>query len=432
MKTVYIAMSGDLLHPGHLKIIEVGRGLGRVTVGLLTDRAVASYKRVPYLTYEQRRTVITNIKGVDAVIPQETLDYTANLRELRPDYVVHGTDWRHGVQRATRERVIEVLKEWGGELVEPEYTTSLPSNHLFQAGKQVGTTPDVRRGMLKRLIESKRIVLVLEAHNGLTGLIIERTRLETDEGTLEFDAQWVSSLTDSTAKGKPDIELVDLSSRLDTLHQMLEVTTKPILVDGDTGGPVEKFVFLVRTLERLGISAVVIEDKVGLKRNSLFGTDVEQTQDSVEGFADKISQGKRAQLTDDFMIVARIESLVLEAGLEDALARARAYIAAGADAIMIHSKQQSPSEILEFMARYCTLEARVPVVAVPSTYPSITERELGDAGVGIVIYANHLLRSAYPAMVRTAESILRHGRALEADRSCLPIREILELIPGGK
>jgi phosphoenolpyruvate phosphomutase / 2-hydroxyethylphosphonate cytidylyltransferase len=432
MKSVYVGLSADLIHPGHLKIIEVARGLGSVTVGLLTDRAIAAYKRVPVLTYEQRRIVISNVKGVDRVVPQETLDYVHNLRELCPDYVVHGTDWRTGFQKPIRERVVETLKEWGGELVEVEYTQGLSSTRLLSAVKEIGTTPDVRRRMLRRLIDSKPIVRILEAHNGLTGLIIERTQLESDEGMREFDGQWVSSLTDSTAKGKPDIELVDLTSRLDTIHQLLEVTTKPILFDGDTGGPAEKFVFLVRTLERLGVSAVVIEDKVGLKKNSLFGTDVVQTQDSIEAFADKIVQGKRAQLTEDFMIVARIESLVLGAGIDDALARAKAYIAAGADAIMIHSKEESPSEILEFMSRYGRLEVQAPVVAVPSTYHSITERELRAAGVSIVIYANHLLRSAYPAMVRTAESILRHGRAFEASEHCLPIREILELIPGGK
>lgn len=432
MKKVYVAMSADLIHPGHMNIIEKGRELGEVTIGLLTDAAIASYKRLPFLDYEQRKTVIENIKGVKQVIAQETHDYVPNLRKLKPDYVVHGDDWRTGVQKPMRDRVIETLQEWGGQLIEPTYTPGISSTQLIHANRELGTTPDIRRRRLRRLIDAKPIVRVLEAHNGLTGLIVENTSVTVDNKRREFDAMWVSSLTDSTAKGKPDIELVDVTSRLETINQILEVTTKPIILDGDTGGMPEHFVYLVRTIERLGVSAVIIEDKIGLKKNSLFGTDVPQTQAPVDQFCLKIQAGKSAQITSDFMVIARIESLILEAGVDDAIHRAKRYIEAGADGIMIHSKQKSPDEILEFLRRYAEFKTRVPVVAVPSTYNTITEDELSNAGVDVVIHANHLLRSAYPAMVDTAASILTHGRSHEASDKCLPIAEILQLIPGGK
>lgn len=430
-KKVYIAMSADLIHPGHMNIIERGRELGEITVGLLTDAAIASYKRLPFLTYEQRKAVIENIKGVERVIAQETHDYIPNLLELRPDYVVHGDDWRTGVQKPMRERVIEILADWGGELVEPAYTPGISSTQLIHANREVGTTPDVRRGRLRRLIDAKPLVRALEAHSGLTGLIVENTQLTVDDELREFDAIWISSLTDSTAKGKPDIELVDSTSRLETINQILEVTTKPIILDGDTGGLTEHFVYLVRTGERLGVSAVIIEDKVGSKRNSLLG-DAPQKQAPVADFCAKIRAGKQAQVTDDFMIIARIESLVLGAGLDDALERARAYMEAGADAIMIHSGSDSPDETFEFLDRYAKFEARVPVVVVPQRYASVKESELAERGVNVVIYANHLLRSAYPAMLRTARSILAHERALEALDECMPIDEILQLIPSDR
>ncbi len=431
MKKVYVAMSADLIHPGHMAIIQKGRELGEVTVGLLTDAAIASYKRLPFLSYEQRKQVMENIKGVVAVIAQETHDYVPNLRKLKPDYVVHGDDWKTGVQRAMRDRVIEVLKEWGGELIEPTYTAGISSTQLIYANKEIGTTPDIRRRLLRRQIEAKPIVTVLEAHNGLTGLIVENTHVTVDQKRKEFDAIWISSLTDSTAKGKPDIELVDVTSRMETINQILEVTTKPIIVDGDTGGLPEHFSYLVKTLERLGVSAVIIEDKAGLKKNSLFGNEVSQQLATIDEFCAKISTGKRAQVTTDFMVIARLESLNVGTGMDDAIHRARMYIEAGADAIMIHSKQKTPDEVMEFMRRYRQMVTRVPVVAVPSTYSQVTEKELSEAGINVAIYANHLLRSAYPAMVETAKTILSHGRAFEAKEKCMPIDEILRLIPGG-
>ena len=431
MKTVYVAMSADLIHTGHLNIIEEARKYGDLVIGLLTDKAIASYKRLPYMAFEQRKKIIESIKGVGEVIPQETLDYVPNLRKIKPDFVVHGDDWKTGIQRETRQRVIDALHEWGGTLIEPHYTQGISSSQLNAVQKEIGTTPGVRLNMLRRLLDSKDIIRIIEAHSGLCGLIAESVSVEREGRKVEFDGMWLSSLTDSTSKGKPDIGYVDLTSRRNTLNDILEVTTKPIIYDGDSGGLTEHFVFMVRALERDGISAVIIEDKVGLKKNSLFGTDVKQTQDSIENFSKKIRAGKQAQITSDFMVVARVESLILKTGMEDALKRAKAYIAAGADAIMIHSKEKTPDEILEFCKKFAEFDIKVPLVVVPSTYNTITEEELLKAGVRIVIYANQLLRSAYPAMLKTAETILHSGRAQEVEEFCMPIKEILHLIPGG-
>jgi len=431
MKKVYVAMSADLLHHGHMNVLKKAQELGDITVGLLTDEAIANYKRLPFLTFEQRKEIVENIKGVVDVIPQESLDYTSNLRKIKPDYVVHGDDWQRGVQKKIREMVIETLKEWGGKLVEVPYTSGISSTDMANAIREIGTTPAIRRRQLKRLLEVKPIIRVLEAHNGISGLIVEKTQLVEDDRVKEFDAIWISSLTDSTAKGKPDIGAVDLTSRVNTIEQIMEVTTKPFIVDVDNGGLTEHFVFMVRTLERLGVSAIIIEDKIGLKKNSLFGTDVKQTQDTIENFSHKISEGKKSQVTEDFMIIARIESLILKAGMEDALTRAKAYIMAGADGIMIHSKEKEADEILEFCREYSKFDMKVPLVVVPTTYDKITESELTEAGVNIVIYANHLLRSAYPAMKKTAETILHYERLYEVRDMCMPIKEILNLIPGG-
>ncbi|TVQ86524.1 MAG: phosphoenolpyruvate mutase [Deltaproteobacteria bacterium] len=427
---VYAAMSADLLHPGHLNIIRIGAELGELTVGLLTDEAIASYKRLPHLTFEQRRAVVEQVKGVERVVPQATLDYTENLRALRPDFVVHGDDWKSGPQVRTRQRVIEVLTEWGGELVEPTYTEGISSTMINAQVKEIGTTPNVRRRLLRRLLEAKDVVRVIEAHNGLTARIAETVGVDSDTGRREFDAMWLSSLTDSTAKARPDTEYVDLTSRMATLQDILDATTKPVIYDGDTGGLIEHFVLRVRTLERLGVSAVVIEDKKGLKRNSLYGTDVPQTQDEPAAFAQKIEAGKRAQVTKDFMIIARVESLILGKGIEDAVDRARRYVDAGADGLLIHFKDADPSPLFECLERVKALGMGVPLVSVPSTYSQVSEQELHARGMRVVIYANQLLRSAYPAMTRTAESILTHGRAHEAEPSLLSIKDILRLIPG--
>jgi phosphoenolpyruvate mutase len=431
-KTVYVGMSADLIHPGHLNVLETASKLGDVVVGLLTDEAIASYKRVPFMTFDQRRQIIENLRQVTRVVPQLTLDYLPNLMEIKPDFVVHGDDWRVGVQAKTRQRVIDALFHWGGKLVEVPYTPGISSTAMHAAIREVGTTPELRLKSLRRILQVKPLLRLLDIHNALSGLIVENTIITTPNGPREFDGMWGSSLTDSTAKGKPDTEAVDFSARINTLNEVLEVTTKPIIYDGDTGGQPEHFIFTVRTLERLGVSAVIIEDKIGLKKNSLFGTDVHQQQDSIEAFSHKISSGKRAQLTDSFMIIARIESLILDKGVDDAMDRAKAYLTAGADGIMIHSRHKDPNEIFEFCDLYNVLTNRKLLVAVPTSYNQVTEEELSAHGVNIVIYANHLLRSAYPAMVNTAKSILLHHRSAECDDQMVTIKDILELIPGTK
>lgn len=428
MKKVYIAMSADLIHPGHLNIIKTAQEYGEVTVGVLTDEAIASYKRLPYMTYEQRSEIVENLKGVAQVIPQKSLDYVPNLKKLRPDYVVHGDDWKTGVQQETRKRVIDALAEWGGELIEPSYTPGISSTVLNNALKEVGTTPDIRLKRLRRLLHAKPLIRAMEAHSGLSGVIVEKCKIDKEGKEREFDAMWLSSLTDSTSKAKPDNEGVDLTSRLNTVNDILEVTTKPIIYDGDSGGLPEHFVFTVRSLERLGVSAIIIEDKTGLKQNSLFETGNTQQQDSIENICHKIKVGKEAQVTEDFMIIARCESLIAGAGQADALKRVTAYINAGADGIMIHSKSKTPDEIFEFCDAYRQLEKKVPLVVVPSTFSQVTEQELKCHGVNVVIYANQLLRSAYPAMWDTATSILENERAEEAHSKCLSIKDILTLI----
>ncbi len=431
MKQVYLAMSADIIHHGHINIIAEASKLGEVTVGILTDEVIANYKRLPVIDFDHRKQIVENLKGVNKVVPQDTLDYVPNLLKLKPDYVVHGDDWKTGVQQEIREKVIETLKEWGGQLVEIEYTKGVSVSMLEQALQDIGTTPQLRIHRLRKLLEVKPLVRFMEAHNGLTGLIVEKLKVSQGDMVKQFDGMWVSSLCDSTVKGKPDIELVDSSSRLNTINDILEVTTKPIILDGDTGGHIEHFVYLVKSLERLGVSAVIIEDKIGLKKNSLFGTEVEQEQDSIENFSRKITRGKQAQVAEDFMIIARIESLILKAGMDDALRRARAYLEAGADGIMIHSKEKDPAEIFEFCREFRKINKNAVLVVVPTTYNRVKESELAEAGVNIVIYANHLLRSAYPAMVNTARCILENERSCESEDYCMPIKEILHLIPGG-
>jgi phosphoenolpyruvate mutase len=428
--SVYVGMSADLVHPGHINIIKKAGEFGSVTIGLLTDKAIASYKRVPFMSFAQRYEVVINIKGVERVVAQETLDYVPNLIKYRPDFVVHGDDWREGIQSSVRQAVIDTLNGWGGKLVEIPYTQGVSTTKFHAALKEVGITPDLRCGRLRRLLNSKQILRFLESHSGLTGLIIENLSVTSNTGKNEFDGMWISSLTDSTLKGKPDTEAVDLTSRLNSLNDILEVTTKPIIYDADTGGKIEHLRFTVRTLERLGISAMIIEDKTGLKKNSLLGNDVLQTQESIEVFCEKIQASKRAQVSKDFMVIARIESLILEAGLNDAIIRAHAYIDSGADGIMIHSRKNNPEEIFTFCREYKKFKTKVPLVVVPSSYSQVKESELESYGVNIVIYANHLLRASYPAMVETATSILTHERSFEAESKILAISDVLNLIPG--
>lgn len=429
MKKVFMSMSTDVIHGGHINIINRAAALGELTVGVLSDETVASYKRYPLLSCEERMKIVSAMQGVAHVVKQDGLSYRDVISRLKPDIVVHGDDWRTGIQQPIREETVRLLSEYGGELVEFPYTVNAEYDKLEANARLQLAMPDMRRARLKKLIGLKGLVTAIEAHSGITGLIAEKTTVVQEGKTYQFDAMWVSSLCDSTAKGKPDIELVDMTSRFRTIDDIMEVTTKPIIFDGDTGGLAEHFVYTVRSLERMGVSMVIIEDKTGLKKNSLFGTEVAQTQDAIENFSAKIRAGKKAQKTQDFMICARIESLILERGMDDALARATAFVKAGADAIMIHSRKKDPAEIFEFLERFRAYDAVTPVVLVPTSFNSVTEDEFKKRGANVIIYANQLTRSGFPAMQKTAETILANHRALEADVQCMPIKQIITLIP---
>ncbi len=428
MKKVYTCFCTDVIHEGHINIINNAKKYGEVIVGVLSDAAMIRYNQFPTVSFEERLQIVKNIEGVSQVVIQKEVLYDETIEKLRPDYVIHGDNWDGESMTAIRRNILNNLQKYGGELIEIPYTFNDNVRRIDARMREKLMMPEFRRKRLKQLLSMRPIVKAIEVHSGLTGLIAEKTVVEHNNEFDQFDAMWISSLCDSTAKGKPDIELVDMTSRCRTIDDVMEVTTKPIIFDGDTGGLTEHFVYLVRTLERMGVSAIIVEDKTGLKKNSLFGTEVEQTQDSVENFSAKIAAGKAVQLTEDFMIISRIESLILERGMEDALIRARAFRDAGADGIMIHSRKKDPAEILEFCDRFREEDKKTPIVVVPTSFHSVTEDELAGHGVNIVIYANQLTRSAFPAMEQTARDILKYHRAEEVDSRLMPIAQILTLI----
>lgn len=432
-KKVYVSLIADLVHAGHINVLKEAEKFGEVTVGLLTQAAINEMNDTAYLKYDQRKTVIKSLSMVTKVAPQETASYRDNLVALQPDFVVHGDDWVNCPHQGKyREEVVKMLNSWGGKLIEIPYSSDISDQNIKNQLMKLGVTTVNRLQRLRYMIKHKPIVRILEAHNALSALIAENTEVEKEGQSVSFDGFWSSSLTDSTAKGKPDIEAIDMTSRISMVNDIFEVTTKPMIFDADTGGKTEHFEFTVKSLERTGVSAVVIEDKTGLKKNSLFGNEVEQTQDTIENFCNKIRRGKAAQVSDDFMIIARVESLILEAGMDDALKRAEAYVSAGADGIMIHSRNKDPAEIIEFMRKFRSTDQATPVVVVPTSFNSVTIDQFIELGVNVVISANHMLRAAYPAMVRVAASILENGRSLEAEPECMSIKEILEIIPGTK
>ena len=428
MKSVFACFSTDVIHEGHLHIIQEAQAYGELTIGVLTDEALIKFDRFPTITFDERFQMMQKLDGVAHVVAQSTVSYTENLQKLKPDYVIHGDNWKTNEQKIIRDNVLKVLSTWGGQLIEVPYTRTEKVQHIDKVMHDKLAMPEFRRKRLRQLLQLRPIVKALEVHSGITALIAEKTIVQNKEELDQFDAMWISSLCDSTAKGKPDIELVDMSSRIRTIDDVMDVSTKPIILDGDTGGLIEHFVYNVRTLERLGVSAIIIEDKTGLKKNSLFGNDVEQTQDSIAHFCEKIKAGKQAQLSEDFMIIARIESLILEKGIADALQRAYAYVAAGADGIMIHSRQKTPDEIFAFCDAFRQKDKNTPIVVVPTSYHSVLEEQLAAHGINIVIYANQLTRSAFPAMQETAASILKHHRAKEADAQLMSIKDINTLI----
>ena len=427
-KIVYVGLSADILHEGHINILKIANKLGEVIVGLLTDQAIASYKKIPHLNFKQREIVLQNITFVKKVIPQHTLDYRPNLKLIRPDYVVHGDDWKTGIQKKTRLQVIEVLKKWKGKLIEPKYTKNISSTLLKNEILKVGTSPDKRKSKLKRILDAKGIVRILESHSALVGLIIENLKVYKKQNYLEFDGMWSSSLTDSALRGKPDNQSVDYSSRILGLNEILDVTTKPVIFDADNGGRLEHLPYMIKSLERIGVSAVIIEDKVGLKKNSLFENQSGARQDTIKGFCQKIKKAKDTKISNDFMIIARIESFILGKGLDDALKRAESYSKAGADAILIHSKEKNPNQIFSFSKKFQKSKFFKPLVAVPSSYSKTYEKDLIKNGFKIIIYANHMMRASYPAMVNVAKSILVNKRSYEAEKNISTVKEIINLI----
>ena len=428
IKNVYVGLSADILHEGHINILKTASQYGNVIVGLLTDEAIASYKNIPYLDFKKRKVVVENIKYVTKVIPQNTLDYVDNLNLIKPNYVVHGDDWKNGIQKKTRDRVIKTLKKWSGKLIEPKYTKNISSTEIKNKISNILSSPNNRVSRLKRLINSKNIVRILESHNSLTGLIIENTKVIKNNSSYEFDGMWSSSLTDSATKGKPDNSSVDFSTRLSSLNDIMEVTTKLLVFDADNGGQLEHLPFLIRSLERCGVSAIIMEDKIGLKKNSLFKNQAGTKQDKPELFAKKIRQICKSRKNNDFMVIARIESFIVGKGLKDALKRAEIYSKAGADAILIHSKEKTPREIFSFAKEFKKNKNFIPLVSVPSTYSKVYEKDLIKNGFKLVIYANQLLRAAYPAMQFAAKKILENGRAFEIEKKIIPIKEIINLI----
>ncbi len=427
-KIAYVGMSADILHKGHINILKTASRYGEVYVGLLTDQAIASYKNIPYLDYEKRKIILENIKYVKKVVPQLTLDYVENLNLIKPDYVVHGDDWKIGIQKETRKRVINTIKKWSGKLIEPKYTEKISSTLIKKEMSNLITSPENRISRLKRLMSSKDIVKILESHNPLTGLIIEKINVKKNKKTIEFDGMWSSSLTDSATRGLPDNSSLSFSARISSLNDMMDVTSKPVVFDADNGGQIEHLPFLIRSLERSGASAIIMEDKVGLKKNSLFKNQKDTKQDKPELFAKKIKKICDLRQSKDFMVIARIESFIIGKGLTDAIKRADIYSKAGADAILIHSKEKTPAEIFSFAKEFKKSKNFIPLVCVPSTYSKVKEDDLIKHGFKLVIYANQLLRAAYPAMQETARTILKNQRAFEADKKIIPINEIINLI----
>jgi phosphoenolpyruvate phosphomutase len=428
MKKIYTCFCTDFIHDGHLNIIREAQKYGEVIVGVLSDKAMIKFNKFPTVTFDERIELVKNIKGVSKVVVQDDVKYDKIVETIKPDYIIHGDNWCQGPMKVIRDNVVDLMQKTGGQIIDVPYTKNAQINLIDSKNDIKRSMPEYRRKRLRELIDLRDIVKTIEVHSGLTGLIAEKTIVENDGELDQFDAMWISSLCDSTAKGKPDIELVDMTSRFRTISDVMEVTTKPIIFDGDTGGLIEHFVYTVRTLERMGVSAIIVEDKIGLKKNSLFGTDVKQTQDTIEHFCEKIKAGKNVQLTDDFMIIARIESLILEQGMEDALERAHAFVKAGADGIMIHSRKKDPAEILEFCDKFRNDNKNTPIVVVPSSFNTITEEELAQHGVNIVIYANQLTRAAFPAMEQVAKDILKYHRAKEVDDRLMPIKQIISLI----
>ncbi len=430
-KRIYIGLSLDIIHHGHINLIKKSCKLGDLTVGLLTDKAITEQKKLPLLDFNNRKKILENIKGIKKIVPQNEWNYSSNILKYKPDIMVHGDDWNLTVSgKKLKDDSIKALNKINAKLVEIPYTKNISSTFLQDEMFNNGLLNKGRQNYFRRLINTKNICRILETHSPLSALIAEKTFVTNKSGKkIEFDGFWSSSLTDSTLKGKPDIEVLDIKERLSNVLDIFDVTTKPLIMDIDTGGKPEHFEINIRSLESSGISAVIMEDKKGLKKNSLFGSEVKQEQETIKNFSKKISIGKNATQK-NIMIIARVESLILNKTINDALKRSESYLNAGADGIMIHSKDKSPKKIFQFSNKFRKKFNNIPLVVVPSSFNKVKENELINNGFNVVIYANHMLRSSYPAMKKVAKEILKNGRSFESDNSLLSIKDILNLIPG--
>jgi phosphoenolpyruvate phosphomutase len=426
-KTIYVPLAVDILHSAHINILKKAKKYGKVIVGLLTDSAIAEYKKFPLINYKERYKTLEGIRYIDQIVEQKNWDYSENIKKYKPNFFIHGDDWKTGIQKNQRRKVINTLKKIKGKLIEVPFKRNISSTEIKQKIIEL-SSPINRVSKLKRLFHAKKIVRILESHNSLSGLIIENLKINKINRLVEFDGMWSSSLTDSATRGLPDNSSLSFSARISSLNDMMDVTTKPLVFDADNGGQIEHLPFLVRSLERSGASAIIMEDKVGLKKNSLFKNQTGTKQDKPQLFAKKIKKICNSRQSQDFMVIARIESFIVGKGLKDALFRAEIYSKAGADAILIHSKEKTPAEIFSFAKEFRKSKYFIPLVSVPSTYSKVYEKDLIRNGFKLVIYANQLLRAAYPAMQNTAKTILKNKRAFEADKKIIPIKEIINLI----
>lgn len=289
----------------------------------------------------------------------------------------------------------------------------------------------MQNNSLKQLIKKRGFLRIIEVHNGLSALIAEQISVkEKSGGILSFDGFWESSLTDSASRGLPDIEIINLDSRLETINEILYITSKPLIVDCDTGGDINHFEYMVQKLEDAGVVMVIVEDKTFPKRNSL--TNSNHILEDKDIFAEKIKRGIAVRKSNNFMIIARLEGLIAGHSMEETLGRAEAFLKAGADGIMIHSRKNEPTEILEFASLYKKLPKSLIkgkiLVCVPTTYNKITAKELAKSGFNLIIYANHLLRSSYRAMEKICKTILLNDRSFEAESLCVSLKNLFRAV----
>jgi len=421
-KTVYVGMVGDMLHVGHINILKTAARLGRVTVGVLTDRAVVGYKRLPLLAFEDRVRVVESIADVAAVVPQKTLSYVENLRALRPDYVVHGDDWRYGdqVSRA-RAEVIATLGEWGGELVEVAYTKGISSTAIHRSGAADALFSGTRQGRLRRLLAAKPTLRIVEAHSGLSAKIAAEVR--GPDGATGFDAVWQSGLTDAIHRGKSDGGAVDRGRRLQAVEEILDAGPLPLIYDGRAAGRPETVFDLTRALDKAGVSALCLGDRSDPDRT---GPEMSPAETVAQ-----IEAVRAACPTGAVMAISRIVVAAPGNGgsgaLDRALDRALALLEAGSDAVMFDSAADTAEPILDIAARLRRQRRDVPLFAAQSDRWGAPIHRFENAGIDAVVYETHLLRATVAPMRRAATALLAEGTGPAPDLTPLP--ELRGLFP---